>query len=255
MKVDIVLTITYPMDAPEKFRVTTNARVGVVEELLSSFVRDQMGRGKDERPAVERDALLEVTALLSDDRVRRPIGVGLEAREQLLVELDPHVQGRALRFDLAQSSGLARVRALERVSFRSELGELRLRPHALRGVLLELGADGGLRGRRRGLRIRRALPGRNNLRSRLGDAHEADSSGDLRRGRVNFSATGATEPAGASEQRRRKPTRSKSASIVSRMRAYSRKLQRPIPKPRLELEGRRWAGQGSNLRHAPCKSR
>lgn len=52
--VDIVLDITYNIAEPVKSIIRTNAKPEMVEELIVEWLRDQMGRGKDDTPINEK---------------------------------------------------------------------------------------------------------------------------------------------------------------------------------------------------------
>ncbi len=49
--VHIVLDITYNLAEPVKSIIRTNAKPKRVEGLIANWLRDQMGRGKDDAPA------------------------------------------------------------------------------------------------------------------------------------------------------------------------------------------------------------
>lgn len=51
---DVLIKLDFDMEHPEKSVIRTNARPEALEEILGAWIQDQMGRGKDPSPPVER---------------------------------------------------------------------------------------------------------------------------------------------------------------------------------------------------------
>ena len=67
-KVDIFVEIAYDINDPNKTTIKTNAKKERVEDLLASWVQDQIGRGDDDRVANKKDMYtINIGLDLSDD--------------------------------------------------------------------------------------------------------------------------------------------------------------------------------------------
>ena len=49
------IRIEYPIDNPSKYTIKTDIKKKMLPEILSSWVQTQVGKGTDEREAVDRD--------------------------------------------------------------------------------------------------------------------------------------------------------------------------------------------------------
>jgi hypothetical protein len=66
--VHIVLDITFNLAKPAESTIRTNAKPEVVEELIANWLRDQMGRGKDNaQPVLKSEYKIKIGLDLSDD--------------------------------------------------------------------------------------------------------------------------------------------------------------------------------------------
>jgi hypothetical protein len=62
------IRIKYPIKEPDKFELKTDIKKEKVPEILSSWLSMQMGRGKDEREAIDRDVYnIKIDLELEDD--------------------------------------------------------------------------------------------------------------------------------------------------------------------------------------------
>jgi len=64
---DVLVEIEYHLNDPGRSVIRTNARSERIEEILSAWVRDQIGRGKDPRPPDRRDVYTIKIGLRIDD--------------------------------------------------------------------------------------------------------------------------------------------------------------------------------------------
>lgn len=66
--VDVLIVVSFDVTDPTKTCIFTNARTEALEELLSNWLQDQIGRGSDGKPAMERDVYtIEIGLFLDDD--------------------------------------------------------------------------------------------------------------------------------------------------------------------------------------------
>ena len=64
----IYLKFKYPINDPDKFEIDTNAKKGVVSDLISDFIQSQVGAGKDESKPNEHEVYeIELRIDLTDD--------------------------------------------------------------------------------------------------------------------------------------------------------------------------------------------
>ena len=76
-KSDIYLDMSFDMKTDVLTIEDTNVRRDYIDELLSDWVRNQMGRGEDNSPAVERDVYrIRIDVDLSDDTFRARADTG-----------------------------------------------------------------------------------------------------------------------------------------------------------------------------------
>ncbi len=66
--VDVVVAVRYDTKEPSNTRIYTNAREEVLDEILSAWVQDQIGRGKDSSPPNMKDVYtIKIGLVLEDD--------------------------------------------------------------------------------------------------------------------------------------------------------------------------------------------
>lgn len=64
----LTIKITFPINEPEKFKIESDIKQEHWGEIISEFIRSQMGTGKDNTPAEERDVYnITIQIDLSDD--------------------------------------------------------------------------------------------------------------------------------------------------------------------------------------------
>lgn len=51
---DLILDITYPINTPDDFKIDGNVKEECQTDLLSDFIRGQLGAGADNSPPIER---------------------------------------------------------------------------------------------------------------------------------------------------------------------------------------------------------
>lgn len=62
------IKITYPINEPDNFSIDTNVKEGYVSDLLTDWVHDQIGKGKDNQQANEQEVYhIEIQVDLSHD--------------------------------------------------------------------------------------------------------------------------------------------------------------------------------------------
>ncbi len=66
---DVLVEISYCLSHPEKTVIRTNARKEALEEIISSWIQDQMGRGSKEtgQPAERETYLIRIGLRIADD--------------------------------------------------------------------------------------------------------------------------------------------------------------------------------------------
>ena len=68
-KPDVLVEISYCLASPEKTVIRTNARKEALEEIISSWILDQMGRGSKDtgQPAEKETYLIRIGLRIADD--------------------------------------------------------------------------------------------------------------------------------------------------------------------------------------------
>jgi|SRR5271155_5175254 len=66
--VDVLIVIRHDVCEPDKTCVYTNGRPEALEEILSAWLQNEMGRGRDETPFARRDVYtIEIGLVLEND--------------------------------------------------------------------------------------------------------------------------------------------------------------------------------------------
>jgi len=68
VRVDILTVIRYASNEPDKTCIFTNAKKEALEEIISTWVQDQIGRGRDSNEPINRDLyVIKIGLGLEDD--------------------------------------------------------------------------------------------------------------------------------------------------------------------------------------------